>query len=470
MRNIGLNILLLSFALGVSAQLPKQCSAPPEYQHARLVNKYSGLQKFLSGEKVYYECAEDFTPSEGSRAAQCVAGGWSKLTLKCEKKSCGNAGDLPHGEFQYEGNSFIGEKAYAVCNEGYSLKGLDYIICKKSGWTSDIPYCEEGEATCPPPAVARHLVSSAGAVSVHRVGVSVTFTCSHGFQLDGAQSIRCGAGGLWQPPPPRCRPAPNKTLSPNEGTGRCRVPVNNDNTNLADRYIRKTLFASGDKVYYVCDVGYVQAGGSRHRMCIEGQWTPLKLKCQRKSCGSAGEIMNGEFTYTGLEFGDKATAVCEEGYRLVGKATRNCLSKGWDARVPACEAVVCEEPSTVTNAEMRGRHEPPYTYRTVISYHCRAGTLIGQRNIWCTKDGTWSNAPPECREVSCPSPNVANAYWMRAQNKQFQERDILSIECEWGYTMSGPSSITCGHDGRWSPGLPKCTLSPTGGANKLAEM
>ncbi|KAF3860727.1 hypothetical protein F7725_000982 [Dissostichus mawsoni] len=396
------------------------------YQHARLVKKYSGLQKFLSGEKVYYDCAEDFTPSRGSRAAQCVAGRWGKLTLKCEKRSCGNAGALPHGEFQYEGNSFVGEKAYAVCNEGYSLKGLDYIICKKSGWTSEIPSCEEGEATCPPPAVARHLVSSAGAVSVHRVGVSVNFTCSQGFQLDGAQSIRCGAGGLWQPPPPQCRPAPNTTLSPNEGRG-CRVPVNTDNTNLADRYITKTLFASGDHVHYVCDVGYVQASGSRYRRCIEGEWTPLKLKCQRKSCGSAGEIMNGQFTYTGLEFGDHATAVCDE-----GKATRNCLSKGWDARVPACEAVVCEEPSTVTNAEMRGPHEPPYAYRTVISYHCRAGTLIGQRNIWCTKDGT-------------------------AQNKQFQERDFLSIECEWGYTMSGPSSITCGHDGRWSPGLPKCT-------------
>lgn len=86
-----------------------------------------------------------------------------------------------------------------------------------------------------------------------------------------------------------------------------------------------------------------------------------------KLCGSAGEILNGQFLYTGVEFGDTATAVCDQGsvnascttrahtrtqnftllaltvrfalcsYRLVGRATRNCFSKGWDGRVPVCE-------------------------------------------------------------------------------------------------------------------------------------
>lgn len=32
-----------------------------------------------------------------------------------------------------------------------------------------------------------------------------------------------------------------------------------------------------------------------------------------KLCGSAGEITNGQFAYTGVEFGDTATAVCDEG-------------------------------------------------------------------------------------------------------------------------------------------------------------
>lgn len=32
-----------------------------------------------------------------------------------------------------------------------------------------------------------------------------------------------------------------------------------------------------------------------------------------KLCGSAGEILYGQYIYTGVEFGDKATAVCDDG-------------------------------------------------------------------------------------------------------------------------------------------------------------
>lgn len=458
MRTVAWNILVLWFALLASARVPNKCSAPSEYPHTRLDKKYTSRQKYGIGEKAYYACAEDFSPSAGSRAVQCTVGGkWTKLTLKCEKKSCGNAGDLPNGQFQYEGNSFLGEKVYATCNEGYTLKGLNYMICKKSGWTGEFPSCEEEATTCSTPAVSNS-VSSTGDVSVHRVGDIVTFTCSQGFQLDGAQQITCGPDGQWQPQPPRCLPAPDKTQLLEEETGGCGIPVTskNFNANLADKYITMTSFASGDKVHYVCDVGYVQEGGSRYRRCIRGKWTPLLLKCGRKLCGSAGEITNGQFAYTGVEFGDTATAVCDEGYHLVGQATRNCMSNGWDGRVPLCEAAVCAEPPEVTNAEMEGRQEPPYTYRSVVRYHCRVGTLTGQREIWCTEDGTWSAPAPKCKEITCPSPNVANAFWTGGHTELHQHRSTISIECNPGYRRVGMSTISCGSDGQWFPSLPKC--------------
>ncbi|XP_076597276.1 C4b-binding protein alpha chain-like isoform X2 [Chaetodon auriga] len=392
MRSAARTVSLVSaFLLLASAQEPKKCSAPPEYPHTRLDARFSGKLKFGSGEKVYYDCAEDFTPSRGFRAVQCVNGKWSKLTLKCEKVSCGNAGELLNGEFHYEGNSLIGEKVYAVCDEGYTLKGLSYMICKKSGWTGDFPSCEEGEVTCSTPAVANS-VSGGGAASVRRVGDNVTFTCSEGFQLEGAQEITCGPGGQWQPQPPQCLPSPD-TLPDTEG----------------------------------------------------------------KPCGSAGEIVNGQFTYTGVEFGDTATAVCDEGHRLVGHATRRCLSQGWDRRVPACEAVECEAPPEVTNAEMEGHQETPHTYRSVIRYRCRVGTLHGPREIWCTEDGTWSAAPPTCKEITCPSPRAPGVFWAGVRKERYQYRDTIITHCYPGYAATGPNVITCGSDGRWSPRLPSCT-------------
>lgn len=50
---------------------------------------------------------------------------------------------------------------------------------------------------------------------------------------------------------------------------------------------------------------------------LEMQYCHVKLflffGCKGKLCGSAGDIQSGQFVYTGEEFGDTATAVCDEG-------------------------------------------------------------------------------------------------------------------------------------------------------------
>lgn len=62
---------------------------------------------------------------------------------------------------------------------------------------------------------------------------------------------------------------------------RCGAPPAGKNSNVADGYVAVKSFASGDRVQYVCDVGYAQAGGSRYRKCVDGKWTSLRLRCER---------------------------------------------------------------------------------------------------------------------------------------------------------------------------------------------
>ncbi|XP_053281468.1 sushi, von Willebrand factor type A, EGF and pentraxin domain-containing protein 1 isoform X2 [Pleuronectes platessa] len=458
MRSLFWSVLGLFSALLASAHAAKRCSAPPEYPHARVDARFRSRGGFSSGQEVRFRCPEDFSP-RGNPIVHCWHGKWTKLMLKCEKRMCGNAGDLPNGQFDYKGNSFIGQKIFAICNEGFTLKELNYMICKSSGWTGDFPKCEERAATCSSPAVD-HSVKAGGTVSLYQVGDNVTFTCSGGFQLDGAPQVTCGPGGQWLPRLPRCLPSSEgpEQLSRKEAGG-CGKPltIKTNNANLADKYILKTTFRSGDRVHYTCDVGHAPAGGNTMRTCRNGKWTPLFLKCELKQCGSAGEILNGQFTYTGLEFGDTATAVCDNGYSLVGRATRRCKDNGWDGRVPVCEAVVCEEAPEGTNAERSNLQEPPYTFRSVIGYRCREGTLVGPKEIWCTHNGTWSSPPPQCKVITCAPPIVSRASWAGAQMNLYQYRDTISIECHTGYNMIGQSFVTCGQDGQWSPGLPKCT-------------
>ncbi|XP_041860037.1 sushi, von Willebrand factor type A, EGF and pentraxin domain-containing protein 1-like isoform X1 [Melanotaenia boesemani] len=608
MRTLGAIFLVLSFTLLTSAQFARKCSSPLEYPTTTLDKTIISKQSFNSGDRVFYRCAEDFTPSAGKSAVVCQDGTWSKLTLKCDKRTCGNAGDIPNGHFIYDGETYIGEKVFAKCNQGYVVKGMGFMTCERTGWSGEFPSCVEGvvETTCSTPSVDNSL-QKGGDDAVHRVGDSLSFTCRQGFQLDGAQQITCGPDGQWQPRSPLCLPAPIKTVEPplRKGGGcgtpetivgsnvnlvdkyaamtafssgdkvyytcdlgyvaaggykgrrcvdgkwtkltlkceqgvsvpsvvkitcptpsvdnslqkggdvavhqvgeslrfTCRqgfhlvgpqqitcgpegqwqppsprclpVPIKtvepplrkeggcgapetiegkSSNVNLVDKYAAMTAFSSDDKVYYTCDVGYIAAGGSRIRRCIGGKWTKLTLKCERKLCGHAGEIQNGQFVYTGIEFGDTATAKCNEGFNMIGKATRNCMALGWDGRAPVCEAVVCPEPN-VSNAVRKDVQEPPYRYKTAIRYKCGAGTLVGPNEIWCTKDGTWSSSPPVCRELGCLSPNVNHAYWMGAHKKMHEPMETISIECFRGYTIRGPNPIYCSREGTWLPELPKC--------------
>uniref|UniRef100_A0A3Q3X0L7 Sushi domain-containing protein n=1 Tax=Mola mola TaxID=94237 RepID=A0A3Q3X0L7_MOLML len=158
-----------------------------------------------------------------------------------------------------------------------------------------------------------------------------------------------------------------------------------------------------------------------YRECRRGRWTRLLLRCTRK-----------DMSHLYL-------------HRLVGLGIRNCMSKGWDGRVPTCEAVQCDVPPEVPNAEMRGNHEQSYPYRSTVGYRCLTGTLTGSRDIWCTEDGTWSSPPP-----TCEGPTVV-------ADGRYQEGDTISVECKPGYTSTGRTTVTCGSNGRWSPGLPTCS-------------
>ncbi|XP_052338142.1 complement receptor type 2-like isoform X2 [Oncorhynchus keta] len=460
--NLVYNVVFLSLALHASAQVPSKCGAPPSsYPHMQIedMKPKKGISSHV--QKVLYRCAEGYTQNSGIRSIKCQDGKWTQLTMTCEKKNCGSAGELFNGYFQYMG-SFYGDKANAVCNEGFTLKGMEYRICKDSGWSGEIPTCEEGgeaqvvpaEVTCPAPSVANG-VKLSETVSVYRVRDSVTLVCSEGFLLTGAQQLTCGPDGQWQPKLPLCLPFNDIIESP-KPDGRCGVPPYHSNAHLSDCCRAQADFGPGHRVRYSCALGYMRGRGTYYSTCVSGRWTPVTLRCKRKSCGSAGEMSFGHFVYTGAQFGDTATGVCNEGYQLVGQNVRNCMNDGWDGRVPVCEAVQCAKLPEVVNGEINGHLEPPYVYSTVIGYRCRVGKLIGTSELYCTKDGTWSAPPPECKDIKCPYPKVQYAQMTRGIRMPLEFGDSVTFVCFRGMVMNGPGTVTCSLDGTWTPALPTC--------------
>ncbi len=64
-------------------------------------------------------------------------------------------------------------------------------------------------------------------------------------------------------------------------------------------------------VIFITDLSVIYAGRGFSDVLEESNSVFLS---KGKKCGSAGEIFYGRFEYTGVSFGDLATAVCQEGW------------------------------------------------------------------------------------------------------------------------------------------------------------
>ncbi|KAJ8378044.1 hypothetical protein AAFF_G00249150 [Aldrovandia affinis] len=453
------------------------CGTPSYYPNTKL--RYPNRTAYSPGDRVFYSCVLGYAHVYGASYVRCEAGGWTRLKMECERKSCGSAGELLNGHFDYMGlEAEFGDEVAAVCNEGYRLKGDRYRRCLDSGWSGEIPSCEEGtEITCQSPSVANG-VKIKGEAPVYSRGNRVTFNCTRDFSLIGSREITCGPDGQWHPNIPKCLLAKGNfvTLAAVPSTkpnnvdllkrGNCSEPTTYPDMHVTDQHLLQKEFPAGSEVRYACFPGYRRiAGRIVVSRCVRGQWTSINLKCERKTCGSAGEILNGRYEYKGASFGDTVFAVCNEGFEMIGRNYRQCQDQGWDGNAPVCEAVKCDDLPEVVNGERIGQQEGPFAYGTVMRYRCRQGQLIGDKEIYCTKDGTWSASTPECRssrrlaEVTCQSPSVANGVKIKGEAPVYSRGNNVTFTCTRGFSLIGSREITCGPDGQWHPKIPECLSS-----------
>ncbi|XP_071397040.1 membrane cofactor protein-like isoform X2 [Centroberyx affinis] len=242
----------------------------------------------------------------------------------------------------------------------------------------------------------------------------------------------------------------------------CSAPTLGDNMYLSDRDIGKTTFPDGSEATLKCAVGYEIAGGTRSITCTAGSWSAVTLRCERRDCGSPGEVENGHFEIVGTEFGDTVTAVCNVGYRLADRnAKRVCEVQGWTGRVPTCEAVVCDPPPEVGNAEKPRPLKDSYLYGDVIRYTCQGDyTLNGSSSISCSDNGKFKPDPPTCIQVQCIL-NVTHAKRESGALPPYRHKDFVTIKCDPGFTMKGAPGLSCEINNTWSPKSTECIAIPT---------
>ncbi|XP_069382856.1 C4b-binding protein alpha chain-like isoform X3 [Paralichthys olivaceus] len=239
----------------------------------------------------------------------------------------------------------------------------------------------------------------------------------------------------------------------------CTKPLGGPNMSLKGDDILLDAFPEGAKVSFACDVGYASAGGSSTITCTQGGWSLVRMKCERKECGSAGEVANGEIDYSeGTQFGDKVVITCNRGYNLVGARELVCGDKGWLNRLPTCEAITCQPPPMIQNGNFRPM-EDHYTFSEVVNYACeKLYSLDGSKSSECSEDGRFKPDPPTCVMVTCDDPVIDNGFWAGGSRPPHGYKASVTFQCKPKYKLIGEQTQTCNINGKWSPGLPTCSL------------
>ncbi|XP_038605719.1 C4b-binding protein alpha chain-like [Tachyglossus aculeatus] len=185
--------------------------------------------------------------------------------------------------------------------------------------------------------------------------------------------------------------------------GNCRPPPELRTVQLLEQFRNKKTFSWKESVSYECRPGYsVNQHEIRHANCRStGTWSLVEEYCTQMSCPDPGEFANGRFFQTdGNLFGSEMSFVCDEGFQLIGSSTSQCKV------VPLQKTV------------------------------------------------HWSPEQPQC-VVSCAKPVVSNGS-PTTISSHYTPRDTVTIQCNPGFHLTGPQTVTCSERGSWEPELPTC--------------
>lgn len=400
---------------------------------------------FRFKEHVTYVCRNGYE-LVGSVRRICQADKfWSGGEPKCIQIECPDPGSIENGRILKQG-TFFNNKITYQCNVGYWLVGDETRICgKDKQWSGNTPKCKQLKCEDPPEIEGAVILAD-------DPGQPLKYKCKPGYVIENSGNLTCNKLGNFSGEPPVCRKV------------QCSEPPGiNNGYALSDGHL------CGDVVKFVCRPGYSLIGEELWKCLENGSWSGQVPRCDRVLCNPHPRLRHGTvIAADGYDFGKMLTMSCDQGYELVGDATRKCQADGeWSGDRPKCEEVTCPEPTirngyiTVstgsTSIKQHVLNLDKYVYGMTIDFACEKGyELIGPIHIACLHNQTWSDKIPRCERISCPEPNILNGA-ITAKHGFFYDREI-TIDCIKGYELIGDRKLYCRADQTWSKTLPACKL------------
>ncbi|XP_036893312.1 membrane cofactor protein-like [Sturnira hondurensis] len=195
----------------------KPCPQPRE----PLNGQVSGTFQF--GSEANYTCNEGYY-LVGKATLHCEISGdtvaWDDDPPHCEKILCEPPEQIENGVTSSQKETYeYNEVVIYRCNpssgpDKYSLIGESMLICSgHNKWSSNAPVCKVVKCDSPVP---ENGVLRSGHKRQFYYQDTVQLGCKKGFDLQGSETVVCGANSSWEPQLPQCTavPAPPSTTTP----------------------------------------------------------------------------------------------------------------------------------------------------------------------------------------------------------------------------------------------------------------
>ncbi|XP_019285664.2 C4b-binding protein alpha chain isoform X1 [Panthera pardus] len=444
----------------------KRCKHPGELQNGQVIVKTD----ILFGSRIEFVCSTGYV-LVGSATSHCEIQDrgvdWSDPLPQCIIAKCDPPPAISNGKHNGGDEDLYtyGSSVTYSCDPNFSLLGKASISCtvknKKTGvWSPSPPTCKK--VTCPKPEIQNgKIILGFGPHYTYRD--SMVFDCNRGFILKGSSLIHCEEDNNWDPPPPTCEL--------NSCLGLPDIPHASWEMYNYQMPTKQGVYPIGAMLKYRCRDGYKPTSAEpTNVICQENlTWTP-HIECKEVCCPTP-ELKNGKIneqrssSVNSCDFfnGDAVLYTCYQKYKFEAR----CQGDGtWYPKTPTCDES-CDFPPTIDHGQFERNQAFGIFSRTEAIYKCDKGyTLVGEARLSCSSSG-WSPAAPQCKAV-CMKPEIAHGK-LSVDKTEYIQAENVNIQCDSGYELVGPQSITCSESRTWDLEVPKCEwVIPEGCGHVLA--
>ncbi|XP_004677499.1 PREDICTED: sushi, von Willebrand factor type A, EGF and pentraxin domain-containing protein 1 [Condylura cristata] len=420
---------------GKSCAEPLKCKAPGDPE-----NGHSSGEIYTVGSKVTFSCEEGYQLMGESKLTCLESGEWSQMIPYCKALSCGAPAIPENGDI--DGIAFTyGSKVIYRCNKGYNLDGDKESSCLASGsWSHSPPTCELVKCSSPENiSHGKYILSGLTYLS------TASYSCEHGYSLQGPPVMECSATGSWDTAPPTCH-----------------LVFCGEPPAIKDAVINGSNFTFGNTVTYTCKEGYTLAGPDTIECLANGKWSAHNQQCLAVSCDEPPNVEHASPETAHRLFGDIAFYYCADGYSLADNSQLLCNAQGkWvppeGQAMPRCIAHFCEKPPSVSYSILESMSKAKFAAGSVVTFKCMEGFVLNtSAKIECLRGGQWNPSPMsiQCIPVRCGEPpNILNGY---ASGSNYSFGAMVAYSCNKGFYIKGEKKSTCEATGQWSSPIPTC--------------